>query len=77
MLVRAIIDLAHSLGMTTVAEGVETLDQQRFLNLHGCDDAQGFFISRPLTAEAFEQAHANWESTANPILAQQTPHAVE
>ncbi len=77
VLVRAIIDLAHSLGMTTVAEGVETLDQQRFLNLHGCDDAQGFFISRPLTAEAFEQAHANWESTANPILAQQTPHAVE
>ena len=63
--------------MTTVAEGVETPEQLSFLILHKCDDAQGFFISRPLTAEAFKQAHANWESTANPILAQQTPKAVE
>ncbi|MEO5862803.1 MAG: EAL domain-containing protein [Burkholderiales bacterium] len=62
VLVRAIIDLAHSLGMTIVAEGVETLDQLRFLHLHNCDDAQGFFISKPLPAEAFADAYAHWQS---------------
>ncbi|MDQ3260428.1 MAG: EAL domain-containing protein [Pseudomonadota bacterium] len=62
VLVRAIIDLAHSLGMTIVAEGVETLDQLRFLHLHNCDDAQGFFISKPLPAEAFAHAYTHWQS---------------
>ena len=77
VLVRAIIDLAHSLGMTTVAEGVETLDQLSFLNLHKCDDAQGYFISRPLTAEAFAHAHAQWESTSSRIFSPEAPQSVE
>ncbi|SOB99934.1 bifunctional diguanylate cyclase/phosphodiesterase [Stappia indica] len=46
-IVRAIIGLAHSLGMTTVAEGVETREQLAFLARLGCDIGQGFFIGRP------------------------------
>ena len=68
VLVRAIIDLAHSLGMAVVAEGVETLDQLRFLKIHNCDDAQGFFISTPLTAEDFAHAYAHWDSSSARIV---------
>ncbi|GGK22934.1 sensor domain-containing protein [Salinarimonas ramus] len=45
---RTIVNLAHSLGMDVVAEGIETRAQLDFLRLHGCDIAQGYFISRPL-----------------------------
>ena len=53
VLVRAIIDLAHSLGMSTVAEGVETSEQLYFLRSNDCNFAQGYFIGKPLMAEAF------------------------
>ncbi|CAL95678.1 EAL domain-containing protein [Azoarcus olearius] len=52
-IVSAIIHLAGSLGMLTVAEGVETLDQLDFLRQQGCDTVQGYYFSRPLPAEAF------------------------
>ena len=45
---RAIIAMARSLNMTTVAEGVETKEQLEFLGALGCDVMQGFHISRPL-----------------------------
>lgn len=45
---RTIVNLAHSLGMAVVAEGIETRAQLEFLRLHGCDVAQGYLISRPL-----------------------------
>ena len=52
-IVRSTIDLAHNLGLTVVAEGVETDEVlQRLKALH-CDDAQGYFISRPLPVDAF------------------------
>jgi EAL domain-containing protein (putative c-di-GMP-specific phosphodiesterase class I) len=41
--------------MTVVAEGVETAEQLEFLNLHGCDEIQGFYFSRPIDAHSFEQ----------------------
>ncbi len=54
-LVRAIINMAHSLGLTVVAEGVEDEAQTLFLRQEGCDFAQGYFYSRPLPAEEFNE----------------------
>ncbi len=52
-IVRSTIDLAHNLGLSVVAEGVETAEVlQRLKDLH-CDDAQGYFISRPLPVDGF------------------------
>ena len=52
-LVRTVIDLGHSLGMTVTAEGVERTDQLACLRQLACDTFQGFLFSRPLTAEKF------------------------
>lgn len=51
MLVDVIIVLAHSLGLTVLAEGVENRQQLEFLRRHDCDQVQGYFLSRPLTRE--------------------------
>lgn len=50
-IVRAIVALAHALGMTACAEGVESQEALDFLRMTGCEKAQGFFIGKPLPAE--------------------------
>ena len=50
-LVRAIVTMAHALGLQVVAEGVETAYQLALLREYGCDQIQGFYISAPLAAE--------------------------
>ncbi len=52
-IVVSIITLARTLGLKTIAEGVETEDQLAFLRQNGCDEVQGYYYSRPLPAEAF------------------------
>ncbi|MBF0144189.1 MAG: EAL domain-containing protein [Magnetococcales bacterium] len=54
-IVKAFINLAHSLGLSVIAEGVETEAQLRFLRDHDCDEVQGFYYSRPLTPEVFTE----------------------
>ena len=50
---RAIIVMANSLGLKVVAEGVETQEQLDVLTAQGCDEAQGYLISKPVDAAAF------------------------
>jgi diguanylate cyclase (GGDEF)-like protein len=63
-LVRAVTELGHSLGLTVVAEGVETPEQMAHLRAANCDAAQGYLLSRPMPAArardylAAEPAHA-------------------
>ena len=53
-LVKAIISMAHGLGMDVVAEGVELEEQLEFLGANACDTIQGFLFSRPVPAEEIE-----------------------
>jgi diguanylate cyclase (GGDEF)-like protein len=52
-IVRTIIEMAHNLRVTVVAEGVETDGQMAFLRQYGCQQGQGFFFARPMAAEHF------------------------
>ena len=51
-IVQAIIGMAHSLGLQTIAEGVETQEQIDFLRAQGCAQIQGYWLSKPLDAQA-------------------------
>jgi diguanylate cyclase (GGDEF)-like protein len=51
-IVSATVNMAHALGMTVIAEGVETAEQMKVLATLGCDEIQGYFCSKPIPAEA-------------------------
>jgi len=60
-IVKAVLALGHGLNLRVIAEGVETIEQQRFLESANCDAIQGYLLSRPLPAEAaieFCRSHA-------------------
>ena len=54
-IVRAVVGLSSSLGITTTAEGVETKEQFARLTTKGCDEAQGFLFSEPRSASEVEK----------------------
>jgi len=54
VLCKAIIGMAHALGMRVIAEGVETMLQRDLLAEAGCDYGQGYFFSKPISALEFE-----------------------
>jgi len=67
-LVQTIIALGHSLGMTMIAEGVESLEHLNTLKNFGCDEIQGYWLAKPMTAAeclAFIHAH---ESNFSPSM---------
>jgi diguanylate cyclase (GGDEF)-like protein/PAS domain S-box-containing protein len=65
-LVSAIINLAHSLKLNVVAEGVETEEQSRLLRLLNCDEMQGFLFCKPLPREIFESRYLATQSAPAP-----------
>jgi diguanylate cyclase (GGDEF)-like protein len=54
-IVSAVISLAHTMKLKVIAEGVETFDQLLFLREKNCDKMQGYYFSKPLTAELFTE----------------------
>jgi EAL domain-containing protein (putative c-di-GMP-specific phosphodiesterase class I) len=62
-IVQAIVDLAKNLGLTTIAEGVETAASWRALALMGCDSLQGFLVARPMGVAPL----ASWLRTYEPV----------
>lgn len=59
-----VIAMAHALGKTVVAEGVEAIEQIEFLREHGCDAAQGYYLARPMPASSITELLAGRESSS-------------
>jgi diguanylate cyclase (GGDEF)-like protein len=60
VIVQAVVSIANALGMTATAEGVETDEQRQILSGLGCDEAQGFFFSRPVPIEEVPEVLGKW-----------------
>lgn len=67
-IVSAIIRMAQALGMQTTAEGVETQAQLDFLREQGCDEAQGYWFSKPVSAEHISALLARYQPCATNLL---------
>ena len=61
---KAIIGMGKALGLKLVAEGVETAAQERFLMAHGCDEIQGYLLSKPVPPEALAELFVDWMADA-------------
>jgi EAL domain-containing protein (putative c-di-GMP-specific phosphodiesterase class I)/CheY-like chemotaxis protein len=79
-LLRAITEtslgMAKRLGMTSVAEGVEDRSDWDFLSAIGCDQAQGYFIARPMPPEDFPEWAADWQERRPGLIARPAGMAV-
>lgn len=70
LVIKAIIDLAHSLDMRVIAEGIEDEATLQFLQQLGCDKAQGYFIGKPL----FDHQITDWLAKRSALLESQRVH---
>lgn len=61
-----VITMAHSLGLNVVAEGVENIEQLNFLDQHGCDEVQGYWLSPPLDSERCLAFLRDWRPEHTP-----------
>jgi diguanylate cyclase len=62
-IISAVINMGSSLNYRVIAEGVETVEQVAFLQVHGCDEGQGYYFSRPVPAPEF----ARLLESGNPV----------
>ncbi len=63
-IIRAIVGMAHALGLRTIAEGIETQAQHEFVRSLGCQSVQGFLFARPMPAVTL----ATWQQAREPAL---------
>jgi EAL domain-containing protein (putative c-di-GMP-specific phosphodiesterase class I) len=75
-IVRSTVDLAHNLGLSVVAEGVETPSHWRVLRGLGCDYAQGYLIARPLSVAQFATWASQWHGHDARVLLDAPPTVV-
>src|ERR1700720_3212948 len=64
---QAIISMGKALGMTIVAEGVETTEQETFLRDHACDEMQGFLFSKPVPPQQLAELLRAGLGTSPPL----------
>ncbi|TAK78162.1 MAG: EAL domain-containing protein [Aquabacterium sp.] len=64
-IVRSTIDLAHNLGLKVVAEGLESERHWKLLGALNCDEAQGYFVSRPVAEDDFVAWAQTWQAPVN------------
>jgi EAL domain-containing protein (putative c-di-GMP-specific phosphodiesterase class I) len=67
-IVRTTIDLAHELGLSVVAEGVETVEALNRLTSFGCEYAQGYYIGKPLPPQDFLAWLAHWRGRPHAVV---------
>jgi EAL domain-containing protein (putative c-di-GMP-specific phosphodiesterase class I) len=75
--VTAVVELGHTLGMTVIAEGVETAEQHHRLSDLGCDYCQGIYFAEPMSVDALDtliQSQARRGDQRLPVLARVTGH---
>lgn len=73
VLVKVIVSMAHGLGMKVIAEGVETEAQCEIMRTSVCDEIQGYFFSKPISAQAIEDLFAQGRQLPAHLLRQPKP----
>jgi EAL domain-containing protein (putative c-di-GMP-specific phosphodiesterase class I) len=71
LIIHSITDLAHGLGLSVTAEGVETLDQLRLVREAGCDVVQGYLVSEPLEPQALKGWKAKFRRAWPAMIAEE------